>query len=222
MGVLTGPGDCGSLFIKRTCDDNLSPITWKWILEQQRTWWAELSQGFGDMPAYPPMPFMSQGTDILSTLPPACLYQTIHHGSAHQPLKGTCTLTLLLLGTEHHFFFQTNSAPGFPDAGEYSLDRTLKRAGDSLMVEGVFKKGPGKGADWGAGGVGSRKAFFGITGQAPHEGPPFLLKKHKFLSSPAFKATQESVGQHSQVLQLQVWGPNRFRSLAALSALLSH
>lgn len=43
------------------------------------------------------------------------------------------------------------------------------------MVEGVFKEGPGKGADWGAGGVGSRKAFFGITGQTPHEGPPFLL-----------------------------------------------
>lgn len=77
MGVLTGPGDCGSLFIKRTCDDYLSPTIWKWIPEQQR---AQL--GFGDIAAYPPMPFMSQGTDVLQALHPACLYQTTRHGSA--------------------------------------------------------------------------------------------------------------------------------------------
>lgn len=56
MVVLTGPGDCGSLFIKRTCDNNLSPTTWKWIPEQQRARRAELSRALVTSQPIPPCP----------------------------------------------------------------------------------------------------------------------------------------------------------------------
>lgn len=91
------------------------------------------------------------------------------------------------------------------------------------MVEGVFKEGPGQGADWQQVGWGAERLSLALPVKPHMRVHHFFCKcPHKSLLSLAFKATQKSVGQHSQVLQLQVRGPNRFRSLATLSALLPH